>query len=81
MAFFSFKYGKIDWLEQDAPLRTDFHITTSADVKEVGYPVIVKPDNGVGASNTYKLDLAYLLHGGPGPGHSGKAGPGNCKEF
>ena len=24
-------------------------------VREVGYPVIVKPDNGVGASHTYKL--------------------------
>ena len=103
VAFFSFKYGKIDWLEsnneywleQDARLRTDFHITTGADVeqvaryksksgmkkyyalagvpsarchnvttieaaraflKEVGYPVIVKPDNGVGASHTYKLE-------------------------
>lgn len=103
VAFFSFKYGKIDWLEsnneywleQDARLRTDFHITTGADVNEVacfksksgmkayyakanvptarchrittlaaaeaflaevGYPVIVKPDNGVGASNTDKLE-------------------------
>ena len=36
VAFFTFKYGKIDWLEsnnehwleQDARLRTDFHITT-----------------------------------------------------
>ena len=25
-------------------------------VKEVGYPVIVKPDNGVGAYNTYKIN-------------------------
>jgi hypothetical protein len=103
VAFFSFKYGKIDWLEsnneywleQDARLRTDFHITTGANLKEVacfkskfamktyyakahvptarchqittleaaraflaqvGYPVIVKPDNGVGASHTYKLE-------------------------
>ena len=24
-------------------------------IKEVGYPVVVKPDNGVGASHTYKL--------------------------
>ena len=103
VAFFSFRYGKIDWLEsnneywleQDARLRTDFHITTGADVNEVacfksksgmksyyakagvptarchkitteaaaqaflnevGYPVIVKPDNGVGASHTYKLE-------------------------
>jgi biotin carboxylase len=103
VAFFSFKYGKIDWLEsnneywleQDARLRTDFHITTGVNVdevacfksksgmkayyakanvptarchqvttleaaqaflKQVGYPVIVKPDNGVGASHTYKLE-------------------------
>lgn len=25
-------------------------------IKEVGYPVIVKPDSGVGASNTYKIE-------------------------
>lgn len=103
VAFFTFKYGKIDWLEsnneywleQDARLRTDFHITTGVNLDEVaffksksamkscyakagvptarchkittkaaaeeflsavGYPVIVKPDNGVGASHTYKLE-------------------------
>ncbi len=104
VAFFSFKYGKIDWiesnneywLEQDAKLRTDFNVTTGigaaaingfkskAAMKEYyakagvptarchkvttyeaaakflktigGYPVIVKPDNGVGASKTYKLE-------------------------
>lgn len=103
VAFFAFKYGKIDWLEsnneywleQDARLRTDFNITTGAKLEEVGhykskyamkeyyalggvpsarchkiisredtfeflkeidYPVIVKPDNGVGASGTYKLN-------------------------
>ena len=104
VAYYSFHYGKIDWLEsnnefwlaQDARLRTDFHITTGvregqidfikekhlmkvkyreagiptarqhpladgsfADAKwfagEVGYPVIVKPDVGVGATDTYKL--------------------------
>ena len=26
-----------------------------AFLKEVGYPVVVKPDNGVGASDTHKL--------------------------
>ena len=106
VAFFSFKYGKIDWLEsnneywleQDARLRTEFHITTGANLDEVacfksksgmktyyanyakagvptarchkittaeaakqflqtvGYPVIVKPDNGVGDSDTFKLE-------------------------
>ena len=102
VAFFAFKYGKIDWLEsnneywleQDARLRTDFNITTGFHLEdiprikykskmkayyqqagittaryhmvdnfencrkfidEVGYPVVVKPDNGVGASDTYKL--------------------------
>ena len=103
VAFFTYTYGKIDylesnneyWLERDALLRTEFHITTgfmqedmnrvksksamkeyykkagiptarytlvhdfeSAAVfaAEVGYPVIVKPDNGVGASHTYRLE-------------------------
>ncbi len=102
VAFFAFKYGKIDWLEsnneywleQDAKLRTDFNIQTGVQadqiwkfkskfamkefyakanvpsakchrvttleeglrfINEVGYPVIVKPDNGVGASDTHKL--------------------------
>ena len=102
VAFFAFKYGKIDWLEtnneywllRDAQLRTDFNITTGLRndhideikyksrmkeyyakagiptaryhlvstleeglefVSKVGYPVVVKPDNGVGASATYKL--------------------------
>lgn len=102
VAFFAFKYGRIDWLEsnneywllRDAQLRTDFNINTGlkndnidgikykskmkeyyakagvptaryhlvstlekglAFVKEAGYPVIVKPDNGVGAAATYKL--------------------------
>ena len=102
VAFFTYKYGKIDWLEsnneywleRDAKLRTEFHITTgfmeqdmkknkcksamkayyakagiptaryhmvrsykdcAAFIKKVGYPVVVKPDNGVGASHTYRL--------------------------
>lgn len=103
VAYFSFKYGKIDWiesnneywLEQDARLRTDFNVTTGikldhieaikeksqmktyyafggiptarqikaseglkavkAFVKKTGWPIIAKPDNGVGASGTYKL--------------------------
>ena len=103
VAFFTFRYGKIDylesnnefWLEQDARLRTEFNITTGwkleemekvkrksvmkqyyakagiptaryclvtdrdtafAFAHEVGYPVVVKPDNGVGASKTYRLN-------------------------
>lgn len=112
VAFFSFKYGKIDWLEsnneywlmQDARLRTEFNITTGpklADMRKikyksamkeyyakagiptaryhmvegledcldfahtVGYPVVVKPDSGVGANHTYKLksdeELEFFL--------------------
>ena len=112
VAFFAFKYGKIDWLEsnneywleRDAALRTDFNITTGWHTEEmhkikyksamkpyyekvgipvakytlvtdydacmkfigeVGYPVIVKPDNGVGASSTYRFkndqDVQYFF--------------------
>ena len=109
VAFFTYKYGKIDWLEsnneywlmRDAKLRTEFNITTGfkdADMDRiklksamkayyakaglptaryhlvkgyedaaefahmVGYPVVVKPDNGVGANNTYKLKCDDDLH-------------------
>ena len=102
VAFFTFKHGRIDWLEsnneywleRDAMLRTDFHITSGFQnediprikyksrmkeyytkagipvaryhlvedlegcrkfIAEIGYPVVVKPDNGVGAASTYKL--------------------------
>ena len=103
VAFFSFKYGKIDWLEsnneywliQDAKLRTDFNITTGVKYEEIGswkhtarshlvtdeaaaraflsdiggYPVIVKPDVGVGAADTWKLendqDLADFFQNKP----------------
>ena len=111
VAFFTFRYGKIDvlesnnefWLEQDARLRTEFNIPglKSSDMEaikrksamkayyakagiptarytlvtgreeafrfahEVGYPVVVKPDNGVGASRTYRLssdeELTFFL--------------------
>ena len=102
VAYFTFKYGRIDWLEsnneywltQDAKLRTDFHITSGFQLNEIetfkskkhmkeyykkagvpavecykigsregcfsfaakyGYPIVVKPDNGVGAQNTYRI--------------------------
>jgi len=102
VAYFSFRHGKIDWieslnefwLENDARLRTDFNVTTGiqADrigfikskammkqfyqkagiptarqhkvttaeagrefVSQVGWPVIVKPEIGVGAAETWKL--------------------------
>jgi len=116
VAFFIFKYGRIDWLEsnneywleRDAQLRTDFHITSGfqadymvrirhkskmkefytkagipvaryhlvdnqegcrAFIDQVGYPVVAKPDNGVGAAGTYKIksdeDLAFFLQDYP----------------
>ena len=103
VAYFAYKYGKIDWiesnneywLEQDARLRTDFNVTTGvgtdyistfkeksemkkryiaggiptarqikgaegfkavkAFTKKTGYPIIAKPDNGVGADGTFKI--------------------------
>ena len=103
VAFLSYKYGKIDWiesnneywLEQDARLRTDFNVTTGirndriasiknksemkkyyalggvptarqikaseglekvkAFTRETLFPVIAKPDNGVGAGGTAKI--------------------------
>ena len=108
VAFFSFKYGKIHWmesnneywLEHDAMLRTDFNILSGPDVdeiqsyrskaamkpyykkagvptarqapvttleeakdfiKRVGYPVIVKPEYGVGAAATYRLENRHEL--------------------
>lgn len=103
VAFLTYKHGRIDWLEsnneywleRDAKLRTDFHITSGFQVEDmprikykskmkeyyeriglpvaryhlvdtlenslafahqVGYPVVTKPDNGVGASHTYKIE-------------------------
>lgn len=101
VAYFSFKYGKIDylesnneyWLRQDAKLREDFNIwgpkvknvlefTSKSKMKKyyekahipcarykfsstvdsdlefinlVGYPVVAKPDVGVGAAETFKI--------------------------
>lgn len=103
VAYFAFKYGKIDWIEsnneywlqQDARLRTDFNVTTGIGYDQVerikeksqmkayyakgniptarqlkaeeglqaaldfakltGYPVIAKPNIGVGASDTHKI--------------------------
>ena len=113
VAFFIFRYGRIDWLEsnneywleRDAMLRTDFHIQSGfqaedmhpikyksqmkeyyrraniptaryhmvdgpddcrAFIETVGYPVVVKPDNGVGASHAHKFsceaDLLRFLN-------------------
>ena len=114
VAYFSFKYGKIDfiesnneyWLEQDARLRSDFNASTGKKMEEinffkskeamkecykkanvkvarfiipstfekgkdfafdVGYPLVAKPDNGVGAYNTFKINneeelLSFYKH-------------------
>lgn len=110
VAFFSFKYGRIDWiesnneywLEQDARLRTDFNvgsgiksdriavikeksemkkiyekagiptarqIKASEDISQIlsfadkaGYPLIAKPDIGVGAGGTSKIHNEEELH-------------------
>ncbi|NLZ88454.1 MAG: carbamoylphosphate synthase large subunit, partial [Clostridiales bacterium] len=102
VGWFTHRWGKIDWLEsnneywleQDAWLRTMFHITTGpqmeqmelykrksamkegyrragvpvakwrladtlaqaqAFAEQVGYPIVAKPDTGVGASNMYRI--------------------------
>lgn len=107
IAYFTHKYGKIDWLdshseywlETEAKLRDDFNIPglREKDMKfikaksemkkiyqkiglrvakgkvvrsfdeakswidEVGFPVIAKPDIGVGAAATYKINNAHEL--------------------
>ncbi|MCD7821362.1 MAG: ATP-grasp domain-containing protein [Clostridiales bacterium] len=102
VAYFTFRYGKIDylesnneyWMEQDARLRQDFHITSGLQPEDmrkfknksamkayyaaagiptaryhlltdrqsaldfahrVGYPLVAKPDNGVGAAGNRTL--------------------------
>ncbi len=109
VAYFAWKYGKIDWiesnnefwLETDARLRTDFNVNTGikldridaikeksemkkyyaeggirtarqvkaakgleavlAFATEAGYPLFAKPDVGVGASGTHKLENEDML--------------------
>ena len=103
VAFFSYKYGKVDWIESnneywlslDARLRDDFHVTSGVGAarmaewqskagmkplyaaagvpsarqarvtsieaarnfaREVGYPVFAKPEYGMGAGGTAKID-------------------------
>lgn len=102
VAFFAFKYGRIEWIESnneywlryDARLRDDFNVKTGFTLDEItafqskynmhdiywsqgvpypavervesekqvaefisryGYPIIIKPEVGVGASHTYKI--------------------------
>lgn len=102
VAYFSFKYGKMDrfeshneyWLNTEACIRTDFNIPgiktdqiafmkhkslmkarfieagvpvargrvvrtwdeAQALIAETGYPVVAKPDSGVGAAHTYRIN-------------------------
>lgn len=104
VAFFTFKYGKIDWIESnneywltlDASLRKDFNVTTGVQPEDLslwkskaamkpgyrsagipcarehlvtdiaaakefldeigGYPVFAKPNVGVGAEDTFKIE-------------------------
>ncbi|HSK68564.1 MAG TPA: carbamoylphosphate synthase large subunit [Candidatus Limnocylindria bacterium] len=103
IGWFTHRYGKVDWiesnnehwLEQDAWLRTMFHVTTGPGMEDIapykrkslmkgeyakagiptaewamadtlenalafaakaGYPIIAKPDVGVGANDTFRLD-------------------------
>lgn len=103
VAYFTFKYGKIDWLEsnneywleQDARLREEFNIKNGIRPQEIakikskyemkkgyreagilapacihaddwerakafaceyGYPLILKPESGVGAQDTYTIE-------------------------
>ncbi len=107
-AFYTFKYGKIDfvesqneyWLPLEARLREDFNVHNGLRPDElrtvllksemkhayekggiktahwllldtktralkfskmVGFPLIVKPDHGVGAAHTYKIETARQL--------------------
>jgi len=108
VAFFAFKYGRIDgieshnewWLETDAKLHTDFNVKTGVGypeiqdykaksimkryfqtanvpsarwhlisdyqsclsfINEVGYPVFVKPNIGVGSNHSYKISDEHEL--------------------
>ena len=57
------------WLEQDAQLREQFNVfgakpvvrklsDVDQAVKKIGLPLIAKPDNGVGAAATFKIETA-----------------------
>ncbi len=53
--------SKMKAFYKEADVKTArYHLTTTLDeglkfIQEVGYPVVVKPDNGVGAAATYKI--------------------------
>ncbi len=61
MARIKYKSGMKPYYQAVGIPTARYHIVDSfegcmAFIGEVGFPVIVKPDNGVGASHTYKLD-------------------------
>ncbi len=58
---FKLKSGMKAYYQQAGVPCARYHLVSTYEqgkqfVEEVGYPVIVKPDNGVGASSTYKLN-------------------------
>ena len=61
LARIKYKSGMKEYYQQAGIRTARYHIVDNFDgckafINEVGYPVIVKPDNGVGANDTYKLD-------------------------
>lgn len=133
VAFFTYKYGKIDWIEsnneywlrQDAQLRKDFNVANGFTkeslencqskhrMKEffakaglatarwhlastledalafttlVNYPIVIKPDVGVGASDTHKINneeelRAAFAHGFSEPMIMEEYVNGSCFSF
>ncbi len=61
LARIKYKSGMKEYYQQAGIRTARYHIVDNFDsckafINEVNYPVIVKPDNGVGANDTYKLD-------------------------
>ena len=61
LARIKYKSGMKEYYQKAGIRTARYHIVDNFDsckafINEVGYPVIVKPDNGVGANDTYKLD-------------------------
>ena len=61
LARIKYKSGMKEYYQKAGIRTARYHIVDNFDgckafINEVSYPVIVKPDNGVGANDTYKLD-------------------------
>ena len=61
LARIKYKSGMKEYYQKAGIRTARYHIVDNFDsckafINEVNYPVIVKPDNGVGANDTYKLD-------------------------